>query len=215
MNPYKVLGLDENATQADIKAAYRKLSKEKHPDQGGDQKAFMEIKKAYEILSNKETRNTFDLYGISIDFLKEAKELGFTIFFEVFNQLPDGEPLDFALKRFIEEQIPKHEKEMKDLEEKKIRLQKRLLRIIKKPEDDFITETSCAVIDRYTTDYKIALLQRDLYKRALELLTEYEFDHLQINDNVQRYMRSYAGNSIMKHFDMSDYLRKMFESEPA
>ena len=204
MNPYKVLGLDESATQVEIKAAYRKLSKDHHPDQGGNPKAFMEIKKAYEILSNKETRNTFDLYGISIDFLKEAKELGFTIFFEVFNQLPDGEPLDIALKRFIDAQIPKHEREMKDLEEKKIRLQKRLLRIVKKPEDDFITETSHAVIDRYMTDYKVALLQRDLYKKALELLTEYNFDHLQLDD----YNHYRPTSSIIKHFDMSDYIRK-------
>ena len=36
MNPYEVLGLKPGATQDEIKAAYRKLIKQYHPDQYGD-----------------------------------------------------------------------------------------------------------------------------------------------------------------------------------
>jgi len=184
MNPYKVLGLDESATQEQIKNAYRTQSKKHHPDTGGDQKEFVNIKKAYEILSNKETRDTYDLYGVSVDFLKEAKDLAFAVFFEVSDKLEEGIPIDREIMRFITfEHIPKFEHEMKVLEEKKIRLQKRLLRIIEKPEDDFITATSMNVLDRYTTDYKLAMLKRDLHKKALELLTEYKFDRVQISDS--------------------------------
>lgn len=196
MNPYKILGLDEEASPEEIKNAYRRLSKENHPDTGGDAKVFMEIKKAYEILSDKEIRNTFDLYGVTIDFTKEAKELAFTVFFEVFNQLREGEPMDYSIRTFVDDKIRKHKKEMTDLEEKKIRLQRRILRIIERPEDDFITETATTVIDRYSADYKLAKLQHDLFKKALELLTDYRFDYMQVTGHND------PKTSIIQHFDL-------------
>ncbi len=42
-NYYEILGVDENATQEDIKKAYRKLAKENHPDKGGDEETFKKI----------------------------------------------------------------------------------------------------------------------------------------------------------------------------
>ncbi|MFC7202244.1 DnaJ domain-containing protein [Haloferax namakaokahaiae] len=48
----RTLGLDADATQADIKDAYRRLVKETHPDsKSGDQEAFKRVSKAYERLS--------------------------------------------------------------------------------------------------------------------------------------------------------------------
>lgn len=43
-----VLGLDEAATPDDVRAAYRRLSKERHPDAGGTEAAFVELQQAYE-----------------------------------------------------------------------------------------------------------------------------------------------------------------------
>jgi DnaJ-class molecular chaperone len=39
-NYYEILGVDEKATQEDIKKAYRNLAKENHPDKGGDEEKF-------------------------------------------------------------------------------------------------------------------------------------------------------------------------------
>ncbi|MGX7582828.1 DnaJ domain-containing protein [Candidatus Vidania fulgoroideorum] len=54
---YKILGVDKNSTQEEIKKAYRRLAMKYHPDKNpGDKKSeekFKEIKEAYEILSNK------------------------------------------------------------------------------------------------------------------------------------------------------------------
>ena len=53
---YKLFGLPETATQAEIKQRYRRLVMRYHPDKnGGDQRKFIEIKEAYEYLSGRKT----------------------------------------------------------------------------------------------------------------------------------------------------------------
>lgn len=63
MNFYKKLGLDKDATQEQIKKSFRELSKQHHPDKGGDEEAFKEIAKAYEILSDPKRREAYDNGG--------------------------------------------------------------------------------------------------------------------------------------------------------
>ncbi len=64
---YEVLGVDKSATDAQIKAAYRKLAKKYHPDLNpGDaeaEKKFKEANEAYEILSDPEKKQRYDAYG--------------------------------------------------------------------------------------------------------------------------------------------------------
>lgn len=58
---YKILGVDKNATDAEIKKEYRKLAKKYHPDVNQNNEAasnkFKEINEAYEVLSDKEKEN--------------------------------------------------------------------------------------------------------------------------------------------------------------
>ncbi|XP_065431494.1 dnaJ homolog subfamily C member 16 isoform X6 [Chrysemys picta bellii] len=65
-DPYRILGVSRTSSQADIKKAYKKLAREWHPDKNKDPGAedkFIQISKAYEILSNEEKRSNFDRYG--------------------------------------------------------------------------------------------------------------------------------------------------------
>jgi DnaJ-class molecular chaperone len=63
-NPYEVLGVKPEASEEDIRAAYRKLAKKHHPDLNPGNKAaetrFKEIAAAYDLLSDKEKRARFD-----------------------------------------------------------------------------------------------------------------------------------------------------------
>ncbi|MGE7666539.1 molecular chaperone DnaJ [Ureibacillus composti] len=63
---YKVLGVSKTASQDEIKKAYRKLSKQYHPDinkePGADEK-FKEIAEAYEVLSDDTKRSQYDQFG--------------------------------------------------------------------------------------------------------------------------------------------------------
>ena len=61
---YEVLGVDRNATEADIKRAFRELARKHHPDvnpQGGEQ--FREINEAYAHLSDRDQRARYDRWG--------------------------------------------------------------------------------------------------------------------------------------------------------
>ena len=64
---YKVLGIDKNATQDEIKKAYRKLARKHHPDLNPDdanaKKLFQQINEANEVLSDPENRKKYDQYG--------------------------------------------------------------------------------------------------------------------------------------------------------
>ncbi|XP_010033313.2 dnaJ protein ERDJ3A [Eucalyptus grandis] len=66
IDPYKVLGVEKNASQREIQKAFHKLSLQYHPDKNknkGAQEKFSEINNAYEILSDEEKKKNYDLYG--------------------------------------------------------------------------------------------------------------------------------------------------------
>ncbi|MGC9036663.1 MAG: DnaJ domain-containing protein, partial [Verrucomicrobiia bacterium] len=64
---YEILGVPRDATEEEIKKAFRKLARQYHPDVAKDKKAaeekFKEINEAYEVLSNPETRKKYDALG--------------------------------------------------------------------------------------------------------------------------------------------------------
>ena len=59
-NYYDVLGVKRDATQDDIKKAFRKLAAKYHPDAGGDEKKFAELSEAYTTLSDEKKRKEYD-----------------------------------------------------------------------------------------------------------------------------------------------------------
>jgi curved DNA-binding protein len=64
---YKILGVPKNASEKDIKKAYRKLARQYHPDLNPDskeaEKKFKEINEANEVLSHPENRKKYDEHG--------------------------------------------------------------------------------------------------------------------------------------------------------
>jgi molecular chaperone DnaJ len=67
---YEVLGLPREASEAEIKKAYRRLARAHHPDanpdDSGAEERFKELTEAYEVLSNPESRRAYDTYGHQI-----------------------------------------------------------------------------------------------------------------------------------------------------
>ena len=67
---YEKLGVAKDASESDVKKAYRKLAVKCHPDKGGDPEEFKQITEAYEVLSDAGKRQLYDKYG------KEGLERG-------------------------------------------------------------------------------------------------------------------------------------------
>jgi len=65
--PHELLGVDAKADVKDVKRAYRKLSREKHPDKNPDDPnavaEFIQITKAYTIMTDPKARENFLKYG--------------------------------------------------------------------------------------------------------------------------------------------------------
>ena len=66
---YEVLGVSRNASDGDIRKAFRSLARKFHPDKNPDdsdaEKKFKEVQEAYAILSNPEEKRKYDMFGHS------------------------------------------------------------------------------------------------------------------------------------------------------
>jgi len=86
-NYYKILGIDQKATQEQIKSAYKKLALKWHPDRVGQaghlaqskeeaEIKFKELNKAYSVLSDTRSREVYDLYSEEISNLASYENFG-------------------------------------------------------------------------------------------------------------------------------------------
>ena len=114
-DPYEVLGVARNATDEEIRKAYRKLARQYHPDVNKSPDAeekFKEVKEAYEILSDKQKREQYDNFGHSAEGFNQgfggfdASDFGFGDIFDIFfggrNRNPNaprkGDNLEYRLQ---------------------------------------------------------------------------------------------------------------------
>ena len=102
---YKILGLNKNATQKDVKSAYRKFARKYHPDLNPNdtdaKKNFQQINEANEVLSDPEKRKKYDQYGKDWKHAEEYKNSG----------QEQGQSSDFSGQRYSGAQ---NEKEFSD-----------------------------------------------------------------------------------------------------
>ena len=77
---YKILGVNKNATEKEIKQAYRRLARKHHPDlNSGDKSAeakFKEINEAHQVLSDAEKRKKYDQYGDQWEYADQFAKSG-------------------------------------------------------------------------------------------------------------------------------------------
>ena len=60
MDPYQTLGVDQSASDQQIKSAFRKLAVQYHPDRGGDENKFKEINEADDKIKTAEKRQQYE-----------------------------------------------------------------------------------------------------------------------------------------------------------
>ena len=74
---YNILGVNKDASQDEIKAAFRKKAHEHHPDKGGDAEKFKEANEAYQVLGNPDKRKQYDQFGSSFQHGQAGGQGGF------------------------------------------------------------------------------------------------------------------------------------------
>ncbi len=92
---YKILGVDRNATQEEIKKAFRAKAHEYHPDKGGDPEKFKEVNEAYQVLGDEKKRAQYDRFGSAFEQAQAGG--GFSGFngFRDFSNFAEGFNVDF------------------------------------------------------------------------------------------------------------------------
>ncbi|MDI6778382.1 MAG: molecular chaperone DnaJ [Patescibacteria group bacterium] len=97
---YNILGVSKDATDDEIKKAYRKLAHQHHPDKTeGNEAKFKEVNEAYQVLSDKEKRSQYDQYGQTFE--QAQSQGGFSGFegFRDFSSFAEGFDFNFRSGR--------------------------------------------------------------------------------------------------------------------
>jgi DnaJ-class molecular chaperone len=169
------MNVDKNATPEEIKKSYRKLSKKKHPDTGGNSEEFNELKNAYAVLANPSKRERYDKTGAS-----ESDNVNGVIFAKTyllekaFIENPNN-IMNFIRSLYkqktheIEQQIHKINEGLKKVDEFG-------KRILKSPEQDILK--NIIEKEKYTMINSIEEYEKkknEINEAFIEIKIEYEF----------------------------------------
>lgn len=179
---YEVLGVENTATQAEIKKAYWALAKEHHPDIGGDPKIMAEISHAYDILSNDKKKDRYDTTGntaLEVAFMPKFIALASDLFIRMINECDeeDLKTLDLIegmkknIKKLID-QLTESQCKLIDKENKFLLAKKRL----KTKGDNVLLR----VLDDEIKSVKLGIEAHGeeiiFMQEANEVLAEYNYD---------------------------------------
>ena len=186
-NPYEVLGVEPDASEEEITAAYKAKAKEAHPDGGGSTEEFNRIKQASLVLLNPAKRHKFDRTG-SVDenkpdnvqttaMEKIANFMINSINATLNNRLNLAEiDLVKAASDFFGQSVQEHNNQITQIERQIEQFNKVLKRLKSKKEKDVIKP----MLQHHTAGLKGLIeanhLEVKIFKAAIEILKDYEFD---------------------------------------
>ncbi|NTJ42713.1 J domain-containing protein [Agrobacterium larrymoorei] len=182
IDPYVLLGVERNADEAAIKAAYRKAAKNAHPDSGGDADQFARLQLAYELLKDPVRRKVFDDTGYDPQ-LADPKDLkGLLMLETLVNEfiLDEREPGSFdpvaAMRRKLTDDILKSRFHILELERHRTRVRKHMDRLGKKPETDVLGSMLRARSQSIAEAIRNAENQIEAIEQAYTMLEGYSYE---------------------------------------
>ncbi len=213
---YDELGIPKNATDEQIKQAYREKAKQNHPDKGGDTEKMAEITNAYMVLSVKIKRDRYDATGETKETPFEAKFASFVgqIFLQVVEMTQDVMKTDLVkefrkgVNNILDQSIGTREET-----EKKLKKFKEIKRRLKVKEDNTISMIMDNQIEMLESSLAIIKEEILFIKKAKLVIASYGYDFDKIEEIKQRYQPGYSINPI--YFDAakdesgSDYMDGM------
>jgi curved DNA-binding protein CbpA len=182
IDPYVLLGVARDADEAAVKAAYRKLVKNAHPDSGGDAEQFSNLQKAYDLLKDPVRRKVFDDTGYDPQ-LADPKDLkGLLMLETLVNEfiLDEREPGSFdpvaAMRRKLTDDILKSRFHILELERHRTRVRKHMDRLGKKPETDVLGSMLRARSQSIAEAIRNAEAQIEAIEQAYTMLEGYSYE---------------------------------------
>lgn len=175
MDLYDTLGISRDASAVQIKAAYRKLASQHHPDKGGDKDTMQQIQEAYDVLSDRERRTHYDATGQSTqrNLDNEAMEMAVAVFMQKLDGF-GGDPLELS-RAHIRLEMSKASLGKNDLANRKAKVEKLLRRLkFKGKGDNLLTSNLKKVVDAIDADIVRTTEFYDRGGKALTYLDNYE-----------------------------------------
>jgi len=182
MNFYEILGIEKGADDATVKAAYRKMTKEVHPDkEGGSEEAFNMVKEAYDALKDEKSRAYYDKHGTAEK--KAIDDETIDIIVNLFNTIIDVdlvpeinllETMRTMLKGTIEEA-----QNTKVTTDKNIKRYTKMQKKFKKKKQGGSNIFSSVLQKKIDDQYKRVKRAEELIHvthKALKVLDEYEYE---------------------------------------
>lgn len=181
-NPYEILGVRRDASDDQIKAAYRRRAKATHPDSGGDPAAFGRVQKAYELLLDPVRRKVFDDTGYDVELADPVDLQALIVIEKLVNELTldEREPGSFdplaRMRSDLSEEMRKARFSKRELERHAARIEHHLERLDKRPTTDILGSMLRARIKAITTAISETEAKIKASERACEMLYDYSYE---------------------------------------
>ncbi len=181
-NPYEILGVRRDATDEQVKAAYRRRAKATHPDSGGNPEAFSRVQKAYELLLDPVRRKVFDDTGYDVELADPVDLQALIVIEKLVNQLTldEREPGTFdplaRMRSDLSEEMRKARFSKRELERHASRIEHHLERLEKRPATDILGSMLRARIKAISTAIGETEAKIKANERACEMLYDYTYE---------------------------------------
>jgi len=181
---YDILGVPPDASEAEIRAAYRSRAKKAHPDAGGSAGEFSELGAAVRVLTNPDARARYDRTGETDDPAGNIDAEALGILSQILTPVMVDEAAKYTdvigrMRRAVNEEKHKCTTARKELEGHAKRLDQFVARFTKRPDNDVLGRLMADKLKALHRGIEAAKNHEIVLDRALGLLEGYQFDHEQ------------------------------------
>jgi curved DNA-binding protein CbpA len=195
---YDTLGVGKEATQEEIKAGYRRSAAKAHPDKGGSDEAMSQVNKAYQVLSNAQSREHYDATGqdepAAVD---GASEMLIELFDQAISAC-DGNVVKFVLGR-LKDAADELQTKRNEYERQIAKLTKKVGRVkVKGDAPNYFEILLAKKIEDQKSRLSVIHRTADNVKQARKLMDSYESGYVEpaemdpAYDAMQRYQTAFA-----------------------
>ena len=182
IDPYAMLGIERDADDSQVKAAYRKAAKGMHPDSGGDVDQFARLQTCYDLLRDPVRRKVFDDTGFDPQLADPRDLKGLMLLEPLVNDviLDEREPGSFdplaAMRRKLSDDIVKSRFHILELERHRNRVRQHIDRLGRKPGTDFLGSMLRARSQSIAEAIRNAEGQIQVIEQAYSMLEGYSYE---------------------------------------